>query len=54
MPPASQTLLGACIEILASPHPPNVITRALIDTVFVRPLHQPFVTFVFYHLWFAL
>lgn len=43
MPPAGQALTGACIELLASPHAPVITTRALIDLVFIRPLHQPFV-----------
>uniref|UniRef100_A0A183V6D7 Mediator of RNA polymerase II transcription subunit 23 n=1 Tax=Toxocara canis TaxID=6265 RepID=A0A183V6D7_TOXCA len=44
LPPAGQALTGACIELLASPHPPAVTARALIDLVFIRPLHQPYAT----------
>ncbi|MFH4975626.1 hypothetical protein AB6A40_002335 [Gnathostoma spinigerum] len=44
LPPAGQALTGACIELLASPHVPSITARALIDLVFVRPLHQPFGT----------
>lgn len=43
MPPAGQALTGACIELLASPHAPVITAHALIDLVFIRPLHQPFV-----------
>ncbi|VDK42283.1 unnamed protein product [Anisakis simplex] len=42
--PAGQALTGACIELLASPHDPSVTARALIDLVFIRPLHQPYAT----------
>uniref|UniRef100_A0A915BTY7 Mediator of RNA polymerase II transcription subunit 23 n=3 Tax=Parascaris univalens TaxID=6257 RepID=A0A915BTY7_PARUN len=44
LPPAGQALTGACIELLASPHAPAVTARALIDLVFIRPLHQPYAT----------
>lgn len=44
LPPAGQALTGACIELLASPHPPAVTARALIELVFLRPLHQPYAT----------
>uniref|UniRef100_A0A915PWS5 Mediator of RNA polymerase II transcription subunit 23 n=1 Tax=Setaria digitata TaxID=48799 RepID=A0A915PWS5_9BILA len=44
MPPAGQALIGACIELLASPHAPVITARALIDLVFIRPLHQPYAT----------
>lgn len=46
MPPAGQALTGACIELLASPHAPVITAHALIDLVFIRPLHQPFVFFL--------
>ncbi|VIO96759.1 Uncharacterized protein BM_BM3929 [Brugia malayi] len=44
MPPAGQALTGACIELLASPHAPVITAHALIDLVFIRPLHQPYAT----------
>uniref|UniRef100_A0A8R1TXR6 Mediator of RNA polymerase II transcription subunit 23 n=1 Tax=Onchocerca volvulus TaxID=6282 RepID=A0A8R1TXR6_ONCVO len=44
MPPAGQALTGACIELLASPHAPLISAHALIDLVFIRPLHQPYAT----------
>lgn len=50
MPPAGQALTGACIELLASPHSPAITARALIDLVFIRPLHQPFVFIDVYEL----
>ncbi|VDN28041.1 unnamed protein product [Gongylonema pulchrum] len=39
---AYKALTGACIELLASPHAPAITARALIDLVFIRPLHQPY------------
>uniref|UniRef100_A0A158PT19 Mediator of RNA polymerase II transcription subunit 23 n=1 Tax=Brugia timori TaxID=42155 RepID=A0A158PT19_9BILA len=50
MPPAGQALTGACIELLASPHAPVITAHALIDLVFIRPLHQPFVFLIMFAL----